>query len=158
VLPKIPDHSRKGGEKMKKSRKDGIHYNRKFHRWEIWDINSMIYLKYIEDGESMIASWKEVANIAISVYGFSKDELDWQSVAEFEPDYTKVIRLIRKEFHGNIVVTISEDEVRIWVCNAQGENIFRFKALGEIHSGGNDVIVMPVMSKKKKSIPRRGKF
>ena len=145
---------------MKKTRKDGIHYNRKFHRWELWDIQTLIYFHNIQDHESMISTWKEVANVAISVYGFSKDKLDWQSVAEFEPDYTKVKKLIRKEFQGNVVVTVSEDEVRLWVCNSEGQNIFRFKALGEIHSGGSDIMVIPVLPKKKKvmpTLPKKGK-
>lgn len=47
----------------------------------------------------------------------------------------------RKEFTGNISVSISENEVRVWVCRG-GENIFRFKALGEVHMGGNDIIVI----------------
>ncbi|MBU0977286.1 MAG: hypothetical protein KKD18_02625 [Nanoarchaeota archaeon] len=47
----------------------------------------------------------------------------------------------RKEFEGNILVTISEKEVRLWVCNLNGENIFRFKALGKGFKSGNDVMI-----------------
>jgi len=48
----------------------------------------------------------------------------------------------RKEFKGNVAVSISEHEVRVWVCNAEGENIFRFKAIGRVHKGHPDVIVI----------------
>ena len=47
----------------------------------------------------------------------------------------------RKEFEGNIMVTISDNEVRLWVCNQNGQNIFRFKAIGEVHKGGQDITV-----------------
>lgn len=51
---------------------------------------------------------------------------------------------IQKEFKGNILVTITENEVRLWVCNEKAENIFRFKALGKVHESisGNDVMVI----------------
>lgn len=48
-----------------------------------------------------------------------------------------------EDFEGNIKVTVSEHEVRLWVCNKTGENIFRFKAIGQIYRAGNDITVMP---------------
>lgn len=39
----------------------------------------------------------------------------------------------RKDFKGNISVSVSENEVRVWVCNERGENIFRFKATGKVY-------------------------
>jgi len=33
-------------------------------------------------------------------------------------------KIERREFEGNIKVTISEKEVRLWVCNEEGANIF----------------------------------
>ena len=41
--------------------------------------------------------------------------------------------IARKEFKGNIAVSVSDNEVRIWCCDDQGKNIFRFKAVGEVH-------------------------
>ena len=49
---------------------------------------------------------------------------------------------IRKEFKGNVLVTVSENEVRLWVCNEKGENIFRFKAMGKVHQGNQDIMVI----------------
>ena len=57
------------------------------------------------------------------------------------------MKTIRKEFQGNIKVTISEREVRLWVCNQRGENIFRFKAQGQVHYGGTDVTILPIRRK-----------
>jgi hypothetical protein len=54
----------------------------------------------------------------------------------------KKMKPIRKEFKGNVLVTVSENEVRLWVCNEQGENIFRFKALGKVHRGKQDIMVI----------------
>ena len=48
----------------------------------------------------------------------------------------------REEFEGNIMITISPHEIRIWVCNKNGENIFRFKALGKVYRAGNDVTIL----------------
>jgi len=48
----------------------------------------------------------------------------------------------RKEFIGNVLVTTSEDEVRLWVCNSRGENIFRFKAIGKVYKTGKDITVL----------------
>ena len=53
----------------------------------------------------------------------------------------------RREFKGNVAVSISEDEVRVWVCNDRGENIFRFKALGRVHKGVQDVTVIGAMER-----------
>jgi hypothetical protein len=50
-------------------------------------------------------------------------------------------KITQKEFEGNILVTISEREVRLWVCNNEGRNIFRFKAIGNVYSQDNDVII-----------------
>jgi len=56
------------------------------------------------------------------------------------------MNVITKEFSGNVLVTISEREVRLWVCNEKGQNIFRFKTIGEVHTSGNDdvMIIGPV--------------
>ena len=48
---------------------------------------------------------------------------------------------LQKEFEGNILITISDNEVRLWVCNDKGENIFRFKAIGRVYHSGGDVII-----------------
>ena len=46
------------------------------------------------------------------------------------------------EFAGNVKVTISENEVRVWVCDEKGCQ-FRFKAMGKVvKSGGMDVMVV----------------
>lgn len=50
--------------------------------------------------------------------------------------------VINKEFKGNILVTISKHEVRLWVCNEEGQNIFRFKALGEVYNSDQDTTVI----------------
>jgi hypothetical protein len=55
--------------------------------------------------------------------------------------------MIRKEFKGSMLVTVSDNEVRLWVCNDEGQNIFRFKAVGEVHQGGNDIIVVAKQEK-----------
>jgi|LGVF01.2.fsa_nt_gb hypothetical protein len=57
---------------------------------------------------------------------------------------------IRKEFTGNVLVTISNDEVRLWVCNDQGSNIFRFKAIGKIFRTNQDITVLPFKKENKK--------
>ena len=48
---------------------------------------------------------------------------------------------IRKEFEGNILITISDNEVRLWVCK-DGASIFRFKALGRVYESGTDITVI----------------
>ena len=54
----------------------------------------------------------------------------------------KKAKLERREFEGNVLVTVSEHEVRVWVCDNTGQNIFRFKAIGEVYKGGNDVMIL----------------
>ena len=39
----------------------------------------------------------------------------------------------RKELKGNIAISISDNEVRLWVCDDDGVNILRVKALGKVH-------------------------
>ena len=51
--------------------------------------------------------------------------------------------MIDKQFEGNIRVTVSKNEVRLWVCNYKGENIFRFKATGKVYEAGKDITVLP---------------
>ena len=46
-----------------------------------------------------------------------------------------------REFIGNIKVTISDKEVRVWLCNKDGCQ-FRFKAVGKVIKSGNDIMVM----------------
>jgi len=50
--------------------------------------------------------------------------------------------LERKEFKGNILVTISNEEVRLWVCNENGQNIYRFKAMGKVYKTEDFVTIM----------------
>ncbi len=46
----------------------------------------------------------------------------------------------QKEFDGHVAVSISEREVRVWVCKVEtGENIFRFKATGKVYHGVQDI-------------------
>lgn len=47
-----------------------------------------------------------------------------------------------KELQGNIRITVSQNEVRIWVCNKKGQNIFRFKAMGKIFEAEDGVVIM----------------
>ena len=47
-----------------------------------------------------------------------------------------------KKFEGNILVTISDNEVRLWVCNQNGENILRFKAMGKVYKAGQDITIL----------------
>ena len=54
----------------------------------------------------------------------------------------KKVKSERKEFKGNVLVTVSEQEVRVWVCNEKGENIFRFKALGKVYKGDSDITMI----------------
>ena len=56
---------------------------------------------------------------------------------------------IREEFEGNILVTTSENEVRLWVCNGEGANIFRFKAVGQVHKHGGDITIISNTSKSE---------
>jgi hypothetical protein len=117
---------------MRIKREDGIHYNRKFNRWELWIGGEAIYLRYINDPkEDIMDARKATIKMAKEQYGF----------VETDPTLKKV-KLDRKEFKGNILVTISEHEVRLWVCDQWAQNIFRFKALGEVKTGGNDIVVI----------------
>ncbi len=50
--------------------------------------------------------------------------------------------LEQKSFTGNVAVSISEEEVRVWVCDQLGKNIFRFKAHGKVHRGSQDIVVL----------------
>lgn len=52
------------------------------------------------------------------------------------------MKVDRKEFEGNVAVSISEDDVRIWVCDDHGKNIFRFRALGRVYKGQQDITVI----------------
>ena len=52
------------------------------------------------------------------------------------------MKIENREFEGNVKVTISENEVRLWVCNDKGANVFRFKALGKVYRSGQDVAVL----------------
>ena len=52
------------------------------------------------------------------------------------------VKVGRKQFQGNIAVSVSDNEVRLWVCNDQGKNIFRFKATGKVHKDEHDIIVI----------------
>lgn len=119
----------------KVAKADGIHYNRKFNRWELWVGYQMIYFYNIGENEDHIESYKAVVKQATNLYGYDAVHLPTK------PDPVPVKKLVSKEFKGNVLVTVSEHEVRIWVCNYKGENIFRFKALGEVRQGGNDIVV-----------------
>lgn len=44
------------------------------------------------------------------------------------------------EFEGNIKVTISEQEVRVWVCDEEGCR-YRFKAIGKVTDTGQGVVI-----------------
>jgi hypothetical protein len=46
-------------------------------------------------------------------------------------------------FEGNVQITISEKEVRLWVCNQNGENIFRLKACGFVTKSNKDITILP---------------
>ena len=48
----------------------------------------------------------------------------------------------QKTFKGNIAVSISDNEVRLWVCNEEGMNIYRFKALGRVYNAADGQIVI----------------
>ena len=61
----------------------------------------------------------------------------------------------RKEFEGNVLVTISEKEVRLWVCNTNGKNVFRFKVLGKIHKAGTDITIFPIKDDRLDDLDER---
>ena len=64
-----------------------------------------------------------------------------------------MMKIERKEFEGNVLVTVSDHEVRIWVCK-EGVNIFRFKALGTVHEGPQDLIVIGAVAENGKGCRR----
>jgi len=37
-----------------------------------------------------------------------------------------------REWDGHVKVTVSEQEVRVWVCNKKGMSVLRVKAMGKI--------------------------
>ena len=47
----------------------------------------------------------------------------------------------KQEFEGNVLVTITDKEVRLWVCK-EGVNIFRFKAMGKVYKAGKDITIL----------------
>ena len=61
--------------------------------------------------------------------------------------------MIDKEFKGNFRITISDHEVRVWLCNAEGQNEFRLKFMGDVHGQANDIIVVgkPALSQASKA-------
>lgn len=61
------------------------------------------------------------------------------------------MKIERKEFKGNVLVTVSESEVRLWVCDKTGSNIFRFKAMGKIWRTEQDITVLPFSKQEKKT-------
>lgn len=69
------------------------------------------------------------------------------------------MKVERKEFEGNILVTISDDQVRLWVCDQRGVNIFRFKAMGKVYKAGQEITVMPnnMFNPIRKTSTGRGK-
>lgn len=64
--------------------------------------------------------------------------------------YTKEVMYQKRQaikagaFKGNVKVTVTEHEVRVWVCDETGQNIFRFKALGDVYhaEGSGDYTVI----------------
>lgn len=55
----------------------------------------------------------------------------------------KEVKIRKKEFVGNVLVTVSKQEVRLWVCDDKGQNIFRFKATGQVYDGEYGIIIVP---------------
>ena len=55
-----------------------------------------------------------------------------------------------REFIGNIKVTISKKEVRVWLCNENGCQ-FRFKAMGKVVKSNNIKMndIMVIAEKEK---------
>lgn len=57
---------------------------------------------------------------------------------------TARVKIERLELDGHVAVSISDKEVRVWVCSSETEaNIFRLKAMGKVHRAGQDVMVIP---------------
>lgn len=121
----------------KKIRDDGVHYNRKFNRWELWAGGQMIFYRNISEDENHKDSYNEAIRQITDLYG----------LMTVYPNAEPVKKMIRKEFKGSMLVTVSDNEVKLWVCNDEGQNIFRFKAVGEVHQGGNDIIVVAKQEK-----------
>lgn len=48
----------------------------------------------------------------------------------------------REELKGNIAVSVSDNEVRLWVCNDEGMSIYRFKALGKVYKASDGEIII----------------
>jgi len=63
----------------------------------------------------------------------------------------------RREFEGNVLTTISDNEVRVWVCNKKGMNIFRFKAIGKVYESGTDITVMSIGDKNEEEDKKANK-
>lgn len=51
------------------------------------------------------------------------------------------IDIERDEFEGNIKITISKNEVRLWVCK-DGISVFRFKALGKVYKSNDSIVIL----------------
>jgi hypothetical protein len=53
-----------------------------------------------------------------------------------------ITKIIQREFDGRVSVTVSDREVRVWICDKRtGVNVFRFKAVGRVYQGQQDIIV-----------------
>lgn len=123
---------------MKKLKHDGVHYNRKFHRWELWGNFELIYLRNIMKDEDIVDVKEEVVQTAKKMYGFTDERL--KRVVKYAPLKDGAVH--RKEFKGNVLVTVTEHEARLWVCSEEGVNIFRFKALGKVYETDTDLMVI----------------
>lgn len=53
------------------SKKDGIHYNRKYHRWELWINNDLIYMRWIHD-EDLMEARKATVKMAKNMYNYEE--------------------------------------------------------------------------------------
>jgi hypothetical protein len=51
------------------------------------------------------------------------------------------MKYTKKEFEGNVAISMSDNEVRIWICK-DGQSIFRIKAIGKVYKGETGVIVI----------------
>ena len=52
------------------------------------------------------------------------------------------MKVLEEEFKGNVLIKSSDKEVRIWVCDENGNNIFRFKAMGMVYKNHGDVMIV----------------
>jgi len=50
-------------------------------------------------------------------------------------------KITRREFEGNVKISITDQEVRIWICK-EGVSVFRIKAMGKVYSDKTDVVVL----------------